>query len=113
MKWSPLPIHPSRLGTAPGLRTIERGDGYTRFAVDGLVCGMCAGRTRSALADIEGVHDVEVDLARGVAVVHHEGDLPRMSAMQRALDRVVIALPVRRLLDRLTHRRGRRKPTAA
>ncbi len=113
MKWSALQIHPSRLRTAPGLRTIERGEGYTTFAVDGLVCGMCAARTHSALAGVEGVHGVEVDLGRGVAVVRHDGDLPRMATMQRAVDRVVIALPVRRLLDRLTHRRARGARTTA
>lgn len=113
MKWSALHIHPSRLRTAPGLRTIERGEGYTTFAVDGLVCGMCASRTRSALAGVEGVRDAEVDLARGVAVVRHEGDAPRMAAMQRAVDRVVIARPVRKLLDRLMHRRGRGARTTA
>lgn len=113
MKWSALRIHPSRLRTAPALRTIESADGSTTLAVDGLVCGMCAARTRSALSDIEGVRDVEVDLERGIAVVRHEGDLPRMAAMQQAVDRVVIALPIRRLLDRLTHRRGRGKRTAA
>ncbi|MYE31388.1 MAG: cation transporter [Chloroflexi bacterium] len=113
MKWSALQIHPSRLRTAPGLRTIERGEGYTTFAVDGLVCGMCAARTRSALSDIESVRDVEVDLERGVAVVRHEGDPPRVAAMQRAVDRVVIALPLRRLLDRLTHRRARGSRTTA
>ena len=111
MKWSALHIHPSRLRTAPALRAMERGDGSTIYAVDGLVCGLCAARTRSALSDIEGVRNVEVDLERGVAVVEHEGDLPRLAAMQGAVDRVVIARPLRKLLDRLTHRRGRGEPT--
>lgn len=113
MKWSLLRIRPSRLRRLPRLRTIERGEGYTTLAVDGLVCGMCAARTRSALSDVEGVRDVEVDLERGVAVVRHEGDPPRVAAMQRAVDRVVIARPLRRLLDRLTHRRGRGARTTA
>lgn len=113
MKWGALHIHPSRLRTAPALRTIESADGSTMLAVDGLVCGMCAARTQSALSDIEGVRSVEVDLERGVAVVRHEGDPPRMTAMQQAVDRVVIARPVRRLLDRLMHRRGRGERAAA
>ena len=113
MKWSALHVRPSRLRTAPTLRAVERGDGSTTFAVDGLVCGLCATRTRSALSDIEGVRNVEVDLERGVAVVEHEGDPPPLAAMQQAVDRVVIALPVRKLLDRLTHGRGRGEPTTA
>ncbi|MDE2695998.1 MAG: heavy metal-associated domain-containing protein [Chloroflexota bacterium] len=113
MKWSALQIRPSRLRTAPRLRTVERGEGHTTFAVDGLVCGMCAARTRSALSDVEGVRGVDVDLERGVAVVRHDDDPPRMATMQRAVDGVVIALPVRRLLDRLTHRRGRGERTTA
>ncbi|MXZ46297.1 MAG: heavy-metal-associated domain-containing protein [Chloroflexi bacterium] len=113
MKWSALHVHPSRLRTAPALRAIESDDGSTTFAVDGLVCGMCAARTRSALSGTEGVRGVEVDLERGVAVVRHEGDPPRLATMQRAVDRMVIALPVRRLLDRLTHRRARSARTTA
>lgn len=105
MKWSALHIHPSRLRTAPALRAVERGNGSTTFAVDGLVCGLCAARTRSALSDIEGIRTVEVDLERGVAVVEHQGDPPGLAAMQQAVDRVVIARPLRKLLDRLTHRR--------
>ena len=110
MKWSALHIHPSRLRTAPAVRAIERGDDRTTFAVDGLVCGLCAARTRTALTGVEGVRSVEVDLERGVAVVEHEGDLPRPSVLQGALDRTVIALPVRRLIDRLAHL-GRRRRT--
>ena len=108
MKWSVLPIHPSRLRTAPAVRAIERGESRTTFAVDGLVCGLCATRTRTALTGVEGVRDVRVDLERGVAVVEHEGDLPRLATLQGALDRTVIALPVRRLIDRLAHP-GRRR----
>ena len=113
MHWSALHVHPSRLRTAPALCAIEHGDGRTTFAVDGLVCGLCAARTRQAIEGVDGVQHVEVDLDRGVAVVRHEGDPPRVAAMQGALDRVVVALPVRRLLDRLMHPRGRGGRTAA
>ena len=114
MKWRALHIHPSRLRTAPAVRAIERGDGSTTFAVDGLVCGLCAARTHTALAGIEGVRSVEVDLERGVAEVEHDGDLPRPAVLQDALDRTVIALPVRKLIDRLAHLgRRRRKHEAA
>ena len=109
MKWSVLPIHPLRLRTAPAVRAIERGEGRTTFAVDGLVCGLCAARTQTALAGIEGVCSVEVDLERGVAVVEHEGDLPRPAVLQGALERTVIALPIRRLIDRLAHPGRRRR----
>lgn len=109
MKWNVPHIHPSRLRTAPGLRPIERGEGRTTFAVDGLVCGLCAARTRTALAGVEGVCSVDVDLDRGIAEVEHEGALPGPAALQSALDRAVVALPVRKLIDRLTHRRVRRR----
>lgn len=109
MKWRALHIHPSRLRTAPAVRAIERGEGSTTFAVDGLVCGLCATRTRTALASVEGVRNVAVDLERGLAEVEHEGDLPRPAVLQDALDRTVIALPVRRLIDRLAHLGRRRR----
>ena len=108
MKWSALHIRPRRLWTAPEVRTIERGDNSTTFAVDGLVCSLCADRTRDALANVEGVRDVEVDLDRGVAVVEHEGDAPGLAALQGALDGAVVARPLRKLLDRLAHPRRHR-----
>lgn len=104
MKWSVPHVHPSRLRRAPAVRVIERGEHAATFAVEGLVCGLCAGRARSALASVAGVRGVEVDLERGVAVVEHGGEAPPVTSLQGALDRVVVALPLRRLLDRLTHR---------
>ena len=105
MKWSALHIHPSRLRTAPAVRVLERGEDCTTFAIDGLVCGLCADRTRDALTGVDGVRGVRVDLERGVAVVEHEGDVPGLTTLQGALDRVVVARPLRKLLDRLTHPR--------
>ena len=104
-------IHPSRLLTAPTLRPVARDEGRTTLAVDGLVCGLCAARTRAALAGVEGVRRVDVDLGRGVAVVEHDGETPRLDAMRGALDRVVVAMPLRRLLERVARvrRRGARE----
>ena len=101
-----LRLHLSRLLTAPEVRVIERGEGRSLIAVDGLVCGACAGRASRALAGVEGVRGVEVDLDRGVAFLEHDGELPRPTAMQSALDRVVVALPLRRLIARLVRRRN-------
>ena len=116
MKRSALHIHPSRLWTAPEIRTIERildgSPGCTTFAIDGLVCGLCADRTRDALTGVGGVHGVQVDLERGVAVVEHEGDAPGLAALQGALDRAVVARPLRKLLDRLAHPRRPRSGRA-
>ena len=103
-----LRLHLSRLLATPEVRVIERGDGRSLVAVDGLVCGACAGRASRALAGVEGVRGVEVDLDRGVAYLEHDGELPRPLAMQSALDRVVVALPLRRLLARLVRRRNAR-----
>ena len=117
MKWSALHIRPRRLWTAPEVRAIERildgSPGSTTFAVDGLVCGLCADRTSNALANVEGVRDVVVDLHRGVAVVRHEGDAPGLAALQGALDRAVVARPLRKLLDRLAHPRRHRSERAS
>ena len=103
-----LRLYLSRLLTVPAVRVIERGEGRSLVAVDGLVCETCADRASRALADVEGVRDVEIDLDRGVASVEHDGELPRLTAMQSAIDRVSVALPVRRLLARLVRRRSAR-----
>src|SRR5690606_41318609 len=42
------------------------------FQVTGIHCGGCAGKIRRRLAEISGVHDVDVDVASGrVAVTQH------------------------------------------
>ena len=49
-----LRLYLSRLLTVPAVRVIERGEGRSLVAVDGLVCETCADRASRALADVEG-----------------------------------------------------------
>jgi copper chaperone CopZ len=92
-------VHLRRLRTMPALRELAHGDGSTRYAVDGLVCGVCAMRTHSALADVPGVRAVHVDLERGIAEVEHApGERPDAATLERALASIVVARGVRRWL---------------
>jgi copper chaperone CopZ len=107
-------LHPARLLTSPEARVLDRREGRTTIAVDGLVCGVCAARTRRALAGIDGVRAVEVDLARGLAHIEHGRVPPEVEALRRALDGVVVANGWRRRLARLARldRRHRRRRVA-
>jgi len=76
--------------------------------VHGLVCGVCALRTRAALESVAGVREACVDLDAGTATLALASgaalDASAVRAMQRdmqrALDRVVVAMPVRRAIQR-------------
>jgi copper chaperone CopZ len=96
-----LTVHAGRLRTMPALRVLARERASTRVAVDGLVCGVCAARTHSALARVAGVYAVRVDLGQGTAEVQHAaGAPPDDEALQRALASVVVAGGLRRWLAR-------------
>ena len=70
--------------------------------VDGLVCGVCAARTAAALRSVAGVQDACVDLDAGRATLMlAPGARVDVAAMQRAVERVVIGLPLRRRIERL------------
>ena len=105
-----LRIHPRRLAVAPALRVIERSGTTTRVALEGLVCGVCAGRTRSALAAVHGVREVRVDLASGTAEVRHDAMvMPTEGALRNAFASVVVAPSGRRWIERMmSMSRGRR-----
>ena len=71
----------------------------------GLVCGVCAARTHAALRAIPGVLEIRVDLDAGCATLAlAPGAELDASAMQRSLERVVIGMPVRRVLQRWNER---------
>ncbi|GMU41407.1 MAG: hypothetical protein AMXMBFR23_22730 [Chloroflexota bacterium] len=95
---------PSRLRHAPRVRLAGSAavtDGALEVRVDGLVCGVCAARTASALRSVPGVEAATVDLAAGRASVRlREGAAPDEAAMQAAVERVVIGMGVRRWLER-------------
>lgn len=94
-----LRMHPSRLASAPRLRALTTEGATLRLAVDGLVCGVCAARTASALRSVPGVRATRVDLDRGTAEVVTSGLVPT-EALEAALASVVVAPRARRALER-------------
>ena len=106
-RWARL--HPRRLLLAPrvelgvGRAGLEGGGGDV--LVRGMVCALCAARTRTALASVPSVEAVEVDLEAGVARLRLtpgtrlDGALE--AALQRAVDGVVVGLGARRLIEHL------------
>lgn len=95
---------PSRLRSAPRVRLAHAtpaASGVLDVRVDGLVCGVCAARTASALRSVPGVEAATVDLATGRASVRlREGATADEAAMQAAVERAVIGMGVRRWLER-------------
>ena len=95
-------FYPLRLLRAPALRIVSRSPGVTVLAVDGLVCRLCAARTRVALAAVPGVEGASVDLASGLVELRHRGATgPQLDCVSRALDGVVVARAARRALAAL------------
>ena len=105
-------IRPRRLLSYPRVtvRRFERGDGDCTEAVlsiDGLVCDVCAARTRRALGGLPGATAAEVDLETGAATVSFAGQPASEEAMTQAVEGEVLLRPARRWLARLSAiRRG-------
>ncbi len=103
-----LRLHPRRLLSAPRVEVTSVAAGAAQVTVHGLVCGVCALRTRAALESVAGVREACVDLDAGTATLALASgatlDASSVRAMQRdmqrALDRVVVAMPVRRAIQR-------------
>ena len=104
-RWARL--HPRRLLVAPRVElrvqpaSVEGGGG--EVLVRGMVCALCAARTRTALAAVPGVEDVRVDLDAGVARLRLASgtrpDRALEAALQHAVDGVVVGLGARRLIE--------------
>ena len=60
------------LPITPRARLLSASQDEVRLAVDGLVCGVCAGRVQSALAQLPGVAAAECSLETGEARVRLE-----------------------------------------
>lgn len=76
-----------------------------RLALRGVVCHVCAVRTRHALEGVAGVESVEVDLANSEARIRYAaGMTPDETALQRALDGAVVGTRVRRWIEHTAHR---------
>lgn len=100
-----LRLHPRRLLTAPRVEVTAVAPGSAQVTVHGLVCGVCAMRARTALERVPGVSEACVDLEGGTATLSIAAgadlDGRMQDEMQRALDRVVVAMPVRRAIARI------------
>lgn len=95
-------LHLRRLLVAPRVAVAASTPAGAEVRVDGLVCGVCALRTAAALRSVRGVQDACVDLDAGRATLSlAPGAVVDPVAMQRALERVVIAMPLRRRIERL------------
>ena len=94
---------PHRLLIFPHLGSTRHEGDRSTIAVEGLVCSVCASRTRTAFARIPGVQAVEVDLERGEAVLLHDAPRDRR-ALEQALEAVVVLPGARRLIERVTRR---------
>jgi len=99
-------VHPRRLLVAPRVEVTWSGPAGAEVAVHGLVCGVCAARTRSALLAVPGVQDACVDLDAGTATLSlapgarlEAGGMER--AMQGALEHVVLGMAARRIIERI------------
>jgi copper chaperone CopZ len=112
LRW--LALHPRRIFAAPRVEAVEApavgADGrlHGDVALRGVVCGVCAVRTRAALASVPGVESVEVDLDASRARVTYAAGVPAdgaeaQRAMQQALERVVVGMPARVGLERGVH----------
>ena len=93
-------FHWQRLLQNPTARVIAVDGDIVRLRVEGMVCsGVCAVRTRQALAAIEGVRRVHVDFDAGEATV--EGTPRDAVVYERAVAAVVFARPLRKLIERV------------
>ena len=99
-------FYPLRLLRVPALRLRSRSARRTTFAIDGLVCGLCAARAQRALEEVSGVERVRVDPSLGVVELEHAAPTagPELSALSRALDGVVVARGARRAVAQLAAR---------
>jgi len=92
-------LHLSRLAEAPRV-TADPSDG-SRLLLRGVVCGVCASRTRSALAGVPGIEAVTVDLEQSIAQVRYEpGTRVSEASLQHALEGAVVGMSGRRLVER-------------
>jgi copper chaperone CopZ len=70
----------------------------TTLRVEGLLCSLCAARTRVALESLPGVWAAQVDLDAGRATIEHNRALAGTPALVKAVESAVVLRPLRRLL---------------
>jgi copper chaperone CopZ len=105
--WKKMKIRSGRLLVNPTARVESLEGDVTRVRVDGLVCStVCAARTKEALEGLDGVRRVELDFDTGVATI--EGKPHDAEAYERAVTSVVVGRRMRRFIEHLAARFGRR-----
>ena len=57
-----------------------------KLKTDGMKCEKCSAKTEAALRGIEGVTSVDVDLAKGIAVVNYEREIPDETFTMAVID---------------------------
>lgn len=105
-------FHVGRLTQAPRIDMASEagasGEASERtLALRGVVCGVCAARTESALRSVPGVESATVDLEGSRARLRlSPGAEVDAVALQRALEGVVVGMGVRRRIEGLAGRLG-------
>lgn len=59
----------------------------TELKVPDITCGGCAGSIKKALGNVQGVNQVDIDIATKTVTVQHDKGLPREEIV-KVLDRV-------------------------
>lgn len=55
----------------------------TTLQVSGMTCKSCVARINRALTDVDGVHEIEVELRRGTVRIRHAPDVTAMELAER------------------------------
>jgi copper chaperone CopZ len=55
----------------------------TTLQVTGMSCGGCAGRVTRTLRELEGVHEVEIELSHGTVRIRHAPELLASALAER------------------------------
>lgn len=53
--------------------------------VNGMICQICAGSVKSALKNVDGVHDAEISLEKRNAVIHYDERKVSVGQLTRAI----------------------------
>ena len=99
-------LKPLRFLRAPEARVVELQSDQATLEIDGLVCGICSSRVASALRSVAGVDDAQCDLESSSARVALNQDVDA-DVLVSAVAGSVIAMPLRRAIDRLARSLGR------
>ena len=93
-------LKPLRILRVPEARVVELQSDQATLEIEGLVCGICSSRVASALQSVAGVEDAQCDLdsSRARVVLNRDVD---GDALVSAVAGSVIAMPMRRAIDRL------------